>query len=277
MKKQLIDCAMGTIPVDLIISNVNVFHLTDGSVETCDIAVTEGRIAGMGQYTRGRDIVDGTGLYAVPGFIDSHVHLESTHLLPAGYEKLVLPHGVTTTICDPHELANVVGEKAFDFFFDAAEKLDMSLLVNLSSCVPATPFETAGGEISSAIIRKWHEKHPESALAELMNVPGLLNGDPEVMAKAELFERIDGHCPLVSGKELNACAAAGVVNCHESTSFAEAAEKLRRGLQVFIREGSAARDLDARDKNSAVRDRNGREIPRRARVSAQAHDREPPR
>lgn len=245
MKKQLIDCAMGTIPVDLIISNVNVFHLTDGSVETCDIAVTEGRIAGMGQYTRGRDIVDGTGLYAVPGFIDSHVHLESTHLLPAGYEKLVLPHGVTTTICDPHELANVVGEKAFDFFFDAAEKLDMSLLVNLSSCVPATPFETAGGEISSAIIRKWHEKHPESTLAELMNVPGLLNGDPEVMAKAELFERIDGHCPLVSGKELNACAAAGVVNCHESTSFAEAAEKLRRGLQVFIREGSAARDLDA--------------------------------
>ncbi|MBR2374174.1 MAG: adenine deaminase [Lentisphaeria bacterium] len=245
MKKQLIDCALGRIPADLIISNVNVFHLTDGSVEPCDIAVINGRIAGLGQYTMARDIVNGSGLYAVPGFIDSHVHLESTHLLPAGYEKLILPHGVTTTICDPHELANVVGEKAFEFFFDAAEKLDMSLLVNLSSCVPATPFETAGGEISPAVIRKWHEKHPESALAELMNVPGLLNGDPDVMAKAELFERIDGHCPLVSGKELNACAAAGVINCHETTSLSEAAEKLRRGMQIFIREGSAARDLDA--------------------------------
>ena len=245
MKKRLIDCALGRITADLIISNVNVFHLTDGSVETCDIAVIDGMIAGLGQYTQAVAVVDGTGLYAVPGFIDSHVHLESTHLLPDGYEKLVLPHGVTTTICDPHELANVVGEKAFEFFFDAAEKLDMSLVVNLSSCVPATPFETAGGEITSEIIRKWHEKHPESALAELMNVPGLLNGESDVMAKTELFNRIDGHCPLVSGKELNACAAAGVVNCHESTLLSEASEKLRRGLHIFIREGSAARNLDA--------------------------------
>lgn len=245
MKKQLIDCALGKIPADLVIANVNVFHLTDGSLEKCDIAILDGKIAGLGSYGSAGKIVDGSGLYAVPGFIDCHVHLESCHLLPQYYEKLVLRYGVTTAICDPHELANIVGEKAFEFFFDAARSLDMSLLVNLSSCVPATPFETAGAEINSAAIRKWHEKYPQSALAELMNVPGLLNGDPEVLAKAELFERIDGHCPLVSGKDLNACAAAGVVNCHESTNIAEAVEKIRRGMQVLIREGSAAKDLDS--------------------------------
>lgn len=137
-----------------------------------------------------------------------------------------------------------MGEKAFDFFFQAAQKLTMSLKVNLSSCVPATPFETSGGEIDPETIGKWHEKYPESSLAELMNVPGLLHGDPEVLKKAELFDRIDGHCPLIRGRELNGCCAAGVVNCHESTDLAEAEEKIRRGMQVLIREGSAARDLE---------------------------------
>ena len=243
-KKKLIDCALGKIKADLIISGVNVFHLTDGSVEKCDIAVIDGKIAGLGSYSAGKNVIDGTGLFAVPGFVDSHVHLESSHLLPCEYERLVVPHGVTTAICDPHELANVVGEKAFEFFFAAAEKLSMSLLVNLSSCVPATGFETAGAEINAATIRKWKEQHPESTLAELMNVPGLLYGDSEVLEKAALFDAIDGHCPLISGRELNACAAAGVVNCHESTLLAEAAEKIRRGLQILIREGSAAKNLD---------------------------------
>ena len=235
---------MGKTEADLIITGVNVFHLTDGSLEKCDIAVIDGKIAGLGSYSSGKTMIDGTGLFAVPGFIDSHVHLESSHLLPHEYERLVVPHGVTTAICDPHELANVSGEKAFEFFFSAAAELSMSLIVNLSSCVPATGFETAGAEIDSHTIRKWKELHPESSLAELMNVPGLLYGDPEVLAKAALFHRIDGHCPQISGKELNACAAAGIVNCHESTLYAEAAEKIRRGIQVFIREGSAAKNLD---------------------------------
>ncbi len=244
MKKDHIDCALERKPADLVISNVTVFHLTDGTTEHCDVAVYDGKIAGLGSYTQAEKFIDGSGLYAVPGFIDSHVHLESSHLLPQNYEKLVLPHGVTTAFCDPHELANVAGEKAFEFFFDAAQKLDMSLRVNLSSCVPATTLETAGAEITASVIEKWHKLHPETSLAELMNIPGLLNGDPEVLAKAELFDRIDGHCPLITGKELNACAAAGVVNCHESASFTEAAEKLRRGLLVLIREGSAAKVLD---------------------------------
>ena len=244
MKKNLIDCALGRKPANLIISNVKVFHLTDGSTECCDIAIYDGKIAGLGSYSHAEKFIDGSNLYAVPGFIDSHVHLESSHLLPQNYEKLVLPHGVTTAFCDPHELANVAGEKAFEYFFDAAQKLNMTLRVNLSSCVPATPFETAGAEISASVIEKWHKLQPESSLAEVMNVPGLLNGDPEVLAKATLFDRIDGHCPLTAGKDLNACAAAGMVNCHESTSFEEAAEKLRRGFQVLIREGSAAKNLD---------------------------------
>ena len=146
-KKRLIGCVLGNIEADLIISGVNVFHLTDGSTEKCDIAVIDGKIAGLGCYSRGKTVIDGTDLFAVPGFVDSHVHLESSHLLPGEYEKLVLAHGVTTAICDPHELANVVGEKAFEFFFSAAEKLSMSLIVNLSSCVPATGFETAGAEV----------------------------------------------------------------------------------------------------------------------------------
>ena len=243
-KKRLIDCALGKTEADLIITNVNVFHLTDGSLEKCDIAVIDGKISGLGHYSLGKTVIDGTGLFAVPGFIDSHVHLESSHLLPSEYERLVVPHGVTTAICDPHELANVFGEKAFEFFFAAADKLNMTLIVKLSSCVPATPFETAGAVIDSKTIRKWKKLHPESSLAELMNVPGLLNGDAEVLAKAALFDMLDGHCPKISGKELNGCAAAGVVNCHESTLLDEAAEKIRRGIQVFIREGSAAKNLD---------------------------------
>lgn len=243
-KKRSIDCALSRTEADLLIKDVNVFHLTDGSVETCDLAVIGGKIAGLGSYSAGKTVIDGSGLFAVPGFVDCHVHLESSHLLPNEYERLVVPHGVTTALCDPHELANVVGEKAFDFFYSAAEQLTMSLIVRLSSCVPATPFETAGAAIDPETIRKWKGIHPESALAELMNVPGLLNGDPDVLAKAAMFDRIDGHCPLLAPNALNACAAAGVVNCHESTFYTEAQEKLRRGIQVFIREGSAAKNLE---------------------------------
>ncbi len=243
-RQRLIDCALGKLEADLIISNVNVFHLTDGALENCNIAIIDGTIAGLGRYSKAVRCIDGKGCYALPGFIDSHVHLESSHLLPWEYEKLVLPHGTTTVICDPHEMANVTGEQAFEFFFNTAGKINLSMIVNLSSCVPATGFETSGAVIDARTIARWKQRHPESRLAEFMNLPGLFSGDPDVLAKISLFKHIDGHCPLTGGRELNACAAAGIANCHESTACAEAEEKLRRGMRVLIREGSAAKDLE---------------------------------
>ena len=240
----LIDVAQGKLPADLVIRSVRVFHLTDGSFETADIAISGGVIAGVGQGYSGKTELDGSGLTAVPGFIDAHLHLESTTLLPHEFVRQILPYGVTTAICDPHELANVVGTEAFSFLYREAEKLPMDLQIHLSSCVPATHLETTGAEITSDDLAEWKKLHPEAALAEFMNVPGVLNKDPEVLRKLSLFDYIDGHCPLLSGKPLNAYISAGVRNCHESSSLEEAWEKLRRGMQILMREGSAATDFE---------------------------------
>jgi len=237
--------ARGVIKASLVIKNARIFHLTDGSSETADIAIgCDGIIAGIGDDYHGEREIDASGLTAVPGFIDSHLHIESSMMTPQEYERCALMHGVTTALCDPHELANVVGTAAFEYFFDCAAKLSMTLLVRLSSCVPATDLETAGAAITASDLEKWHRRHPEAALAEFMNVPGILFKDEEVLRKLSLFDFIDGHCPLVSGKELNAVASVGIRNCHESSVLSEAQEKLRRGLQVLIREGSVARNLD---------------------------------
>lgn len=240
-----IDIALGTRKASLIIKNARIFHLTDGSFETADIAVgDDGIIAGVGDGYAGEREIDASGLFAVPGFVDAHLHVESSMMTPFEYEKCALAHGVTTAVCDPHELANVVGTAAFEYFFECAAKLSMTLLVRLSSCVPATDLETAGATVTADDLEEWHRRHPEAALAEFMNVPGILFKDPEVLRKLSLFDFIDGHCPLVGGKELNAVASVGIRNCHESSVLAEAQEKLRRGLQVLVREGSVARNLD---------------------------------
>ena len=240
-----IDMALGDAKASLVIKNARIFHLTDGSFEDADIAIgDDGVIVGIGgDYHAVREI-DATGLIAVPGFIDSHLHIESSMMTPQEYEKCALTHGVTTAACDPHELANVVGTAAFEYFFDCAEQLSMTLLVRLSSCVPATDLETAGAAVTASDLAEWHRRHPEAALAEFMNVPGILFKDAKVLKKLSLFDFIDGHCPLVSGKNLNAVIAAGILNDHESSRLDEAQEKLRRGLLVLIREGSVARNLD---------------------------------
>ena len=156
--KRYIDSALGKVKADLVIKNVRIFHLTDGTVETGDIAVTDGVITGVGSSYCGTTQVDGSGLYAVPGFLDSHVHLESSMLLPSEYEKLLLAHGVTTAVCDPHELANVLGEEAFSFFAEQASSLVLDLQIHVSSCVPATPFDSAGAEVDAKTLKKWKEK-----------------------------------------------------------------------------------------------------------------------
>ena len=243
---RLIRCAQSQQQADLVLRNARIFHLTTGDFETADIAVIDGRIAGIGRGFTAKREIDATGLTAVPGFIDAHVHLESSMMLPNEYERCVLAHGVTTAACDPHELANVVGEAAFEYLYECRRSMVMDLVIRLSSCVPASPFETSGANITPAILRKWHEKHPEAGLAELMNFPGVTNCVPEVLEKMAIFDDdIDGHAPMVSGDALNAYIAAGVRNCHESSNLEEGREKLRRGMAVFIREAGAAHNLDA--------------------------------
>jgi adenine deaminase len=239
-----ISVALKRVKADLVIKNANIFHLTTGKFELADIAIVDGLIAGVGHGYPADAEWDAQGRTAVPGFIDAHVHIESSMVTPRQFEQCVLPHGVTTVACDPHELANVVGEAAFEYFFSAAEGMDLDMLVRLSSCVPATPLETAGAAITADVLKNWHQRYPSAWLAEFMNVPGVLFEDPEVMAKLRLFDYIDGHCPLLSGDGLNAYVFTGIRNCHETSTVQEAEEKISRGMHIFIREGTAARNLD---------------------------------
>ncbi|MBR4124650.1 MAG: adenine deaminase, partial [Victivallales bacterium] len=229
--------ARGTRKAHLVVKHARIFHLTTGEFEQADIAIdSAGVIAGVGNGYSGDLELDATGLTAVPGFIDAHVHIESSLMTPGEFERCVLQHGVTTVACDPHELANVVGTSAFEYYFTCAEKLTMTLLVRLSSCVPATQLETSGASITAEDLALWHERYPNAALAELMNVPGVLFQDDELLKKVALFDKIDGHCPLLSGNDLNAYLSVGVRNDHECSTLAEAQEKLRRGLYLFLRE-----------------------------------------
>ena len=245
--KKLVAQAMGVEKADLAIRNVKIFHMTDGSVEEGDILVCGNVIATLGACCRGcaaKTEFDGKGLYALPGFIDAHSHIESSMLCPREYEKWVLAHGITTAVCDPHELANVFGTAAWDYFLECADNMVLDFLLRLSSCVPATALETSGAEISSEEISSYLKKKHVCGLGEMMNVVGVLLRDEEVINKLSFGAYVDGHAPLVSGNYLNAYIAAGVKNCHESSLLEEAREKMRRGLGVLMREGSTARNLD---------------------------------
>lgn len=244
----LIRTARGTAPADLVIKNVSMLMTPTGEWITGDLAICGDRIvaAGPESYSGKREI-DGSGRFAVPGFIDAHVHIESCHALPFAFESAVLPRGTTTAVCDPHELANVCGKAAIRYFIDCAGKMRMDLRIQLSSCVPATPLETAGASLSAADLMEFRDDPHVIGLAEFMNVPGVLNEDPAVLAKLEAFAGriIDGHVPLVGGRDLNAYIACGVGSDHECSTPAEAMEKIRRGMTVFVREGSVAKNLNA--------------------------------
>jgi adenine deaminase len=241
-----IDAAMGRTPCDLVIRNVrylDVFHCTWRSG---DVAIADGVIVGLEPGLKAKREVDGKGKYLAPGFIDAHVHIESSLVTPDNFQAAVLPRGTTTAICDPHELANVIGVGGIQYFLSAAEQLGMDLRVMLSSCVPATHFETnGGGEINAASLASLLSSPKALGLAEMMNVPGVLHNDPGILEKLEAFSHgpIDGHCPLVRGQMLSAYASAGISSCHESSQLDEAAEKLTKGISVWIREGSVAKDL----------------------------------
>jgi len=237
----------GASPADLVIKQVGLLDILSGSVSTTDIAICGDRIVGTyGDYS-GLAEIDGRGLFAVPGFIDTHCHVESSLVTPMEYDRCVLPHGVTTAICDPHEIANVVGADGIRFFLDSAETTIMDLRVQLSSCVPSTEFETAGERLLAEALRPFRGHPKVIGLAEFMNFPGVLAGAPDVLDKLALFQdgHIDGHAPLLLGYDLNGYLAARIRTDHETTSAAEAREKLRKGMTVLIREGSVSKDLHA--------------------------------
>jgi adenine deaminase len=242
-----IDQALGRSPADLVIRNARILNLVTGELESGDIAVCGSTIVGTLDSYRGLEEIDAQGRFAVPGFIDSHVHCESTLVTPGEFDRCVLPHGVTTAVCDPHEIANVLGLKGLEYFLDSARHTALDLRVQLSSCVPATNLETSGARLTAADLIP-HRRHPQViGLAEFMNVPGVLNKDPECMEKLAAFQdqHIDGHAPLVSGHALNAYLSCRIRNCHETTNLAEGREKLAKGMQVLIREGSVSKDLSA--------------------------------
>jgi adenine deaminase len=245
-----IDAAQGRIPCDLVLRGVRYLDVFSCEWRDGDISIIDGVIVGIEPGLKGVREIDGRAggvqRHLVPGFIDAHVHIESSLLIPRYFQQAVLPHGTTTAVCDPHELTNVLGVRGLKYFLDEASGLSLDLRVMLSSCVPATHMETNGGGHVPARDLVPFIDHPKAlGLAEMMNVPGVLFKDDEVLDKLAAFSggMIDGHCPLVTGQALSAYAAAGISSCHESSQLEEAAEKLRKGISVWIREGSVAKDL----------------------------------
>jgi adenine deaminase len=237
--------ARGSEPADLVIRGTQFLDPAGGIAEG-DVAIGGDRIVGTFESYRGRTEIDGRGLVVVPGFVDAHVHVESTLVTPAEFDRCVLPRGTTTAICDPHEIANVLGLAGLRWFLDSATSLALDLRVMLSSCVPATALETSGARLLASDLVGLQDHPAALGLAEVMNFPGLLAGDAEVLDKIVAFEDrpIDGHCPLLAGRDLNAYAACGIRNCHESTRPEEAREKMRKGMQVLLRDGSVSKDVE---------------------------------
>lgn len=244
MPPRLLAVALGDEPADIAFRNARLFNpFTCEWMET-GFAVSEGYIAGLGDYV-GRETHDLKEQRVVPGLIDAHVHIESSLLTPAEYARVVSAHGTTTVVADPHEIANVCGTAGLDYMLAEREGLPVDIFYMLPSCVPSIPDDPGGAVLTANDLAAYRGRSGILGLAEMMNVPGLLQGDPEVWEKLGLCQLIDGHAPLVSGRPLNACAAAGVQSDHESTSLAEAKEKLALGWYIFLREGSTERNLAA--------------------------------
>ncbi|KQX40535.1 adenosine deaminase [Devosia sp. Root436] len=244
---RMIMAGQGKAPADLVIRDVQLLDVITGAVTRTDIAIVGDRIVGTHASYEGKVVIDGTGRFAVPGFIDTHLHIESSLVTPFEFDRCVLPHGVTTVICDPHEIANVLGAEGIRYFLDCAERTVMDIRVNLSSCVPATGFETSGAQLEIADLEPFRAHPKVIGLAEMMNFPGVLNADPSIIAKLVAFQggHIDGHAPLLLGTALNGYLAAAIRTDHEATSAAEAREKLAKGMAILIREGSVSKDLKA--------------------------------
>lgn len=240
-----IAAARGEIPADLVLRGAEVLCTVTGARILGDVAISEGVIVGIGADYDAVQVIDLPGQTLVPGFIDTHLHIESSLVTPFEFDRCVAPRGVTTAICDPHEIANVAGSAGIRYFLDAATCTVMDIRVNLSSCVPSTHMETAGASLDAAALLALADHPAVIGLAEFMNFPGVIHRDKGCMEKLHAFagRHIDGHAPLLSGRDLNAYATAGIRTEHESTTLAEAREKLQKGLRCLIREGSVSKDM----------------------------------
>ena len=242
--KHVLAVARGDAPADLVLTGGRVANVFTGELERADVALAGGKIAGLGDY-RGEEEVDASGLIVCPGFIDGHLHVESTLLAPAELARVVSPRGSTALVCDPHEIANVMGLAGVEAMLSASEGLWVDFFFNAPSCVPATRLEASGAALGAeGLVRL--AAHPRvPGLAEMMNFPGTVNGQDDVLDKLLAFagRPLDGHSPLLGGKALNAYLAAGPDSDHECTQLSEAREKLAKGMWVMIRQGTSAKNL----------------------------------
>jgi adenine deaminase len=243
---QRIETSLGKHPVDLLLKNCRLVNVFSGEIHPASVAIHEDRVVGFGDYEAIRT-VDLEGRYVTPGFIDGHLHIESSMLSIPEFASQVVPLGTTSVVGDPHEIANVLGVEGIRYMLDSAQGGPLRVFIMFPSCVPATPFETSGAELSAKDMEPFKDNDRVLGLAEMMNFPGLLAAFPDILAKMEVFKHKvrDGHAPGLSGKELCAYVAAGIGSDHECTTLEEAREKLRAGMRIMIRQGSAAKNLDA--------------------------------
>ena len=257
---RLIQAAQQPEEADLIIQNGTVVDVFSLETFAADVAIKDGRIVGIGAYPNGKQVVDATGKFIMPGFIDGHIHIESTMVTPAEFSRALIKHGVTTVVTDPHEIANVAGKIGIDFMLEDAANCDMDILMKLPSCVPATPFEQNGATLTAKDLRPYLTHSSVIGLAEVMDYPSVLNANPDMLEKIrmtiEAGLEVDGHAAGLPDAALNVYSTAGIRNDHEAVTAAEAIARVRRGIHVLVREGSAAKDLLA--LLPAINERNSR-------------------
>ena len=245
--KRLIDVAAGREPADLVLKNANVIDVYQAEMISGDLAIVDGKIAGINGEYQGKETIDLKGKIVAPGFIDPHIHVESSYVTPEEFGRLLVPHGTTTVLADPHEIVNVLGLSGLDYMIEAAKETALDIRYMMPSCVPATNMENAGAVIEAADMISSFEKNQVDGLAEFMNFPGVIHAQDEVLDKLlaakERGLRIDGHSPMVFNEELNAYAAAGVANDHECSTVEELKDRIARGMYVFLREGSVTQNL----------------------------------
>jgi len=246
--KKLIDAAAGRTRADLVIKNCQIVNVLSGEIYSGEVAITHGMIIGMGKTSYdGEQVFDAGGKYLCPGFIDAHIHIESSYISPEQLGRIIVPRGTTSIVADPHEIANVCGLRGLRYMLDAAQRTKLNIIYAMPSCVPATPFEDAGAILDAEDMTELLSDENFFGLGEFMNAPGIINCDDKALDKILLAKKlgklIDGHAPNVTGKELNAYMSAGIVGDHECRTLEEMNERIAKGMYVLIREGSACHDL----------------------------------